>query len=515
MPYGTEPIPLEHSFSPNTTDSPLPFGERVAASATAGLLGFKAQLDVHYASKYGDNTDMVEPDDLKKSYGITSPLAMSRTSAMEFADAKEAKMKEQAAYRGASGLGGLSSQIVGGLADPTNLAVVTMPEIGVTKAIATKLGGGFLARTAARTAVGGTEAAIANIPAIGAHAALDETLGQQYGGNDFLRDLGLSFGMGTFAHPVIGAFGEAYKAIRNAPLTDRTAALQSTLGSALRDEPHSASSVFQAGALGRTVEMTKPEMTAKLWDAKTPEEFKAALDDMKVGTLSPQAEARISKLYEVRAKLSSARTESDAFGAALDQVHKDMLAPLSDADRIGLVDSASGDRLRAIDSELDGTIPKARREALMDERRMVMEGSQFDTNPALDERAATLEERQNAMQAQMDQQSKRAARYYDEAQKRLDTLVASMKAFREEGVLQGSTQEEVRQYHTIQNNAVSELKEKPQPMVEDLQKLNQEYEAKYADHENDAGFQEAQALKGEGELFETAARAGSVCLGKR
>ncbi len=51
-------------------------------------------------------------------------------------------------------------------------------------------------------------------------------------------------------------------------------------------------------------------------------------------------------------------------------------------------------------------------------------------------------------------------------------------------------------------------------MVEDLQKLNQEYEQKYAEHANDTGFQEALALKGEGEAFETAARAGSICLGK-
>lgn len=520
MPIGA--APEGPSFTEDDFNTPGSVTQRVGTSYGAmatGLTSFLMRGAEYGMRKTGlDNPDMLKPEEIKEKYGFTADGPMSELSAAGVKAHRDALDQEAAAYRGASTVGTLGPQLVAGLADPTNFAIGFMPQLGLTTKAATAMGGSALARFSARAVIGSGEAAVVNIPGIALHQQIEKASGIPYGRQDFMRDLGMSYAMGAIIHPLVGAYGDRVKALDNMPADTKADALQSTLGSALRDEPINPSATLEQGVLKRGVDLASPETTKRLWDAPNEQAFHSILNEAGISDLPAAAAARVTKFMEVRGKMNDAQATAASFQSALDGVHNEMLRPLTDAERFGMVDAPTGDRIASIDNELEGNIPAARRAALMQERSMLTEGGgvkESEIGEAVRQRQSSLEDQQNALIGQLEQQNRKSIRYQDEAQRRMDKFVNGLQAMREEGSIRGTSQAQVQQFKKMSDDAAKDIKENPQVDMNHLKEVNAGLEQRLGDDfKNSPEFQELQDMKEAAEWHEKATTAAAICLGR-
>jgi len=93
----------------------------------------------------------------------------------------------------------LGANVVGSMMDPANVAAAFVPGVG-EEAIATRLGGGVVARMAGRTVSGAIGGAAGSLPNVAAHGALDD--------NYSLREAFLDLAMGAASGAVLQGLGE-------------------------------------------------------------------------------------------------------------------------------------------------------------------------------------------------------------------------------------------------------------------------------------------------------------------
>lgn len=266
MAIGTSPP--DNPFSEDAYQTPASVSQRIFSSVGSTLTG--EALAINRASEAEDiendkaqgvsrpEDNMLPPNEIEKQYGFKTDGPMTPKSAEGMAQQLDIAQQTAAKYRGAGWIGRNGPQLIAGFADPTNVALAFMPEIGLASKLAGLIGGeapGIIARTASRALVGGAEATIVNAPAMAIQADIAQSEGHEFSRSDWLRNLGISFAMGTVIHPITGAIGDAIKpmaeSLRDTPVDNRVNALRSSLGSILKDEPIDPTPVFEQGALAR------------------------------------------------------------------------------------------------------------------------------------------------------------------------------------------------------------------------------------------------------------------------
>jgi hypothetical protein len=95
--------------------------------------------------------------------------------------------------------------------DPVNASTAFIPGVG-EEAVAARLGGGFLARTAGRAVAGATAAVAGQLPLIGVRAALDPEEASDMSARDVMRQLFYAAAGGAVLQAGIGGVAERFRA---------------------------------------------------------------------------------------------------------------------------------------------------------------------------------------------------------------------------------------------------------------------------------------------------------------
>jgi hypothetical protein len=375
---------------------------------------------------------LLTPEEANAQYGIKSqngempdltfdkPISDSAAASMS-ADWHEKMLRQDALARAPGGIvNGLGRWGVGMAAfmlDPINLAASFMPvvsEARVGAALAgTGLGGleaSFAGRTVVRMATGLVSGSANMVPLAGLRYGLSQLEGHDYGAADAMADI-ISGGVGGAAlHTLIGGagdlFGRGFRATPEAGVIDtdpvaREAALRTAVAQVADGRSVNIGTIVDIAAAEKAeADLRRFGTQHGIIDADA-----QAAQDAAAVTPAPDRtgaiEAAQSRLTGLHAEVHGYQADLDALGQRL-------------AERS--MDPETADRLAAIDQELTGAVPAARRAQLGQERTMLLEGRPLDTDL---EAARTQAQQQGVSAAQA-----RAQEQLTEAERQMDALLS-------------------------------------------------------------------------------------------
>lgn len=133
---------------------------------------------------------------------------------------------------------------------------------------------------------------------------------------------------------------------------------------------------------------------------------------------------RSAKLQEVQAKFDDAQTTRDELNNQYKGLQDQLSSPLSQSDKISLVDPVSGDRLKSIESELDDqSIAPQRRAELEQQWNLVVNGRDWKEIPqAVEDRNERLQSQASDLEGKISAHDKDIARFEAEIAKRQEKL---------------------------------------------------------------------------------------------
>lgn len=333
---------------------------------------------------------MVPVDVLKREYDIPGVLSFDKDTPQSVAqslyDYKRAQMIRADTISRAGNMltQGMAARFVasmlGSLADPINLAAMFVPginEASIARMTGVAAGAGAGARAAVRAGAG----ASAGAAGMAALEPLNYLLSQQdrddWTMTGALANVLLGTAAGAGIHSGLGALTERARGLPDwAPARVATERLQAASPEV---QEAVARHAVAATAEGRPIEVSAlldlsenleaVQQLRRLAEAQTRIEADAARDLALVRTQRDQAgrpntpEARAAALDETANRL---RGEAEILTADMTRVRERAT--------VSAMDAETAARLEAVDAELGGTIPAARRRALDAERTMLMEG---------------------------------------------------------------------------------------------------------------------------------------------
>jgi hypothetical protein len=230
-------------MTPQNDTTVAPLSERAAATYGASLAvqGMK-WLEEKGAKAVGDDVQM-SPDDVKQSFGMDVKQPMSYYDAEFMSQRQQAKDREAVAFKN----GSLPGNLAANLADPTNAALLFIPVAGeanlarLAGQAGLEVGGSIAARAGVRAGVGfGTFAGV-QAPISAANYALDKQTAIDHSIADSLREVLFAGLLGSVAHPLFGAIGDAWKgevpAWARAKYSERADAAQTGLSQMMNERP--------------------------------------------------------------------------------------------------------------------------------------------------------------------------------------------------------------------------------------------------------------------------------------
>lgn len=459
---------LAHDITPRIIRSTLGGGPQAEEWGTQTGDSHIANIPLEQAPRdytekdVGERSAILEPENATHRYGIPGILKFDtrvpEAVAVDLYEHKKAEILRQNIISRREG--GVSTSIftrgvVGlamGLLDPINLAAGLVPGFGearVASAFGLNLAESLGARVTAR-AVSGASGGAAGMTALepfgyllDQHEQNDWTMGEA------ARNIAFGALLGAGLHTAIGGvFGRVPERIRNADPETQAMALRGAVAQVAEGRQvdiASALDFVEANAARRELEMFHRRALS------IEAEIDAARAEVRITGPSPvrlsEAEAHLERAHERAAEL---RTE-------MEQAHT--------AARVHALDETSRVRLDEIDAELDRTIPRARREALEQERTMLMEGrGDVDIAGAGLEAARSRSEAQglgNALTraeqeiADLQRQTEKLTRSYQSRQAVVEAnreaaeasaRIIGAKAEGQQNLLQGLTERTVRRY---------------------------------------------------------------------
>lgn len=309
------------------------------------------------------------PDEANSKYGIPGVLdfkqPVSDVAAKDLYDAKHAEVLRQDIQNRAPSSFGVrtAASFVGGMMDPTNLALGLIPGVGEA-AVTDALGGGLLARAAGRAVQGATAGAAGMAAVEPLNALLDSQEHTDWTMGDALRNVAFGGLLGGGLHTVLGglARGPAQAVsdrIEAAGSEARETLLQGSLGQMMDDRPVTAGPGLDALEAGKA-----------LTELRQWQQQQGRIEED--GGTALQA-ATVPGAPDVTGQIGAASDRLAALRATADGFRADAARAGEGATRAGM-DPATADRLADVEQELTGTIPSARRARLEDERAMLLDG---------------------------------------------------------------------------------------------------------------------------------------------
>jgi hypothetical protein len=339
-----------------------------------------AQAEFGTVDDYGRQIEAPEPpapaDELNRNFAtpqatqfgvspliFTSPLPVSVAQSMYGAKMDEIA-RADASARQAPGIGGTAANFAVGLLDPVGAAASLLPVVGEARMAGLlaraglDLGEGFAGRSVVRAATGAATGGAVQLPLVGTRYALSRQEQADYSMSDAMADIVMGSVTGGGLHAAIGGagdmLGQVFGRSRAAGIVEsdpvaREDAMRSAVASVSEDRPLDIASVVALHNERENLRVTR-----------------MLLDREREGVpdYTPPA-------------------PGDDVQARLDQIDEELTRPDT---------ATTQDRLDAIDDELTrpGGLPAARQDALLQERRMLTEGSSLTPDDEARARAARV-----------------------------------------------------------------------------------------------------------------------------
>lgn len=304
----------------------------------------------------------VKAGELQQRYGVAPALGVSGLQfnedlpesvarAMHDAKLQEQRRADIAARAPGGFLDGAKRFGIGAavqLLDPLGAASMLVPIGGEVRGVS------MLARAGSAAVRGAATGAAVTAPFVALHKSYADAFGEDYSAGDALREILMGGALGGGLHAVSTVAGDligqrwrqsAAAAIVEEDPDIRHAAASEAVAAVLDDRAPNADAVIRLGAATKALEGFQA--------------FQRGLDDDAAGTLARGGDSELAGVAAAETRLQAALDEHAGFLSDVSRTQ----AKLAE-----LTDPARAERLTAIEEELAGTIPAARREALLAER---------------------------------------------------------------------------------------------------------------------------------------------------
>lgn len=365
------------AFSSAFHANPIP---RIVAEQMRGQMQWQDEGQaLPFAPETPAAAPMLSSDEANRRFGIKGDLTfdapVSEDTASGLYDQHHAETLRQdvIARRGDSVLSGFAARtglgFAAGLLDPLNLAAGFIPVAGEAR-VAGMLenAGGALGRAGVRARIGAVQGAVGQAALEPLNYLLDTQDHEDWTAAQAMRNLAFGTVLGGGLHVVGGAVADQVTGRYANPITQR-----------MEDLGPEAREAVLGGAVAQTVD-GRPVDVAPLIDFAEARQAQASLrtwqdqqERILADSSAAQDAARVPGDPDRFAEIDNADQHLSQIRAQADQLRAEIEGTREQGVRAAM-DPATADRLGAIETELSGVIPKARRADLENERGLLLEG---------------------------------------------------------------------------------------------------------------------------------------------
>lgn len=334
-------------------------------------LGYSEHADIP-----GD--PILPAEELNKQYGIKGVLSFDKPGTAAAAEALQKHKREQLAVADtlarsdgsllASAPIRFATSLAAGLLDPLNVAAAFIPVVGEARAaVMLEQAGGAFGRAAVRAGVGAAEGAAGMAALEPLSYALDVAEHNDWTMAKALQNIAFGGVLGGGLHVAGGAVRDVLRAPRGgiaermeaAGPEAREAALRGSVAAVVEGRPVEVASA---------IDLLEARRASADLDALARRSADIEAERARVADASQPVEPqdRSGRVEAATGELSGLRKQAEAL--------RNEIAGLRETGVRQTMDPASAERLQAVEADLAGTLPAARRRALEAERTMLLEG---------------------------------------------------------------------------------------------------------------------------------------------